>query len=155
MTMKGKTRIWIAMVLLFISGLAIGFFGAGMLMRNNVSRFVDRGPAHMNERIVMHALRDMDLTDGERAAIDAIIGRTAPELNRISTAFGDSLKSVAEAQFDSIKAVLDDERAGVLEERMETIRERFRRQRDERRGHRPGGRRGRHVGPSPDPPPGG
>ena len=155
MTMKSRTRIWIGMVLLFISGLAIGFFGAGMTMRKNVRRFVDKGPAHMNERIVRRALRDMDLTDEQRATIEAIVEETTPELRRLSDSFGDSLKSIATAQFDSIKTVLDEDQVEVLEERMKRMRERFDRQRDGRRGHRPGGRRGRHDDPPPIPPPGG
>ena len=153
--MKGKTRIWIGMVLLFISGLAIGFFGAGMMMRKNVRRFVDKGPSHMNERIVRHALRGIELTGDQRAAIDGIIDETTPELRRISTAFGDALETIARDQFDRIRAVLDDQQVMVLEERMERIQARFDKQREGWRGRRPGGRRGRHDDPPPDPPPGG
>ena len=143
------------MVLLFISGLAIGFFGASMIMRNNVRRFVEKGPAHMNERIVRYALRDMDITGDQRAAIEAIVEETTPELNRISTEFGDTLETIATDQFDRIKALLDDDQVRVLEDRMQRIRERMRHRRDGRPGRRPGARRGRHQDPPPPPSPGG
>jgi hypothetical protein len=150
MAMKGKTRIWIGMVLLFISGIAIGFFGAGTLMRKNVRRFVDKGPAHMNARVVRHAIRGMELSEEQRAEIDSIVEDTTPELRRLSTSFADSLETVATGQFDRIRAVLDEEQVKVLEERMQRFRDRFRRQRGERHGRRPGGRR--H---NDDPTPGG
>jgi Spy/CpxP family protein refolding chaperone len=150
MVMKGKTRIWIGMALIFISGIAIGFFGAGAMMRKNVRRFMQKGPAHMNARVVRHAIRGMELTDAQRAEIDSIMTETTPELRRLSTSFADSLETVATGQFDRIKAVLDEEQVKVLEERIQRFRDRFRRHREGRHDRRPGGRR-RHD----DPPPGG
>ena len=136
--MKGKTRIWIGMALLFISGIAIGFFGSGLVMRKHVQEFVRRGPAHMHARVVRHAIRNMDLTDEQRAKIEAIVEETSPEMRQLSTEFGDSLETLAAAQFDSIKAVFDEEQARVLEQRMEAIRKRIGKRRSGKRGHRPG-----------------
>ncbi len=138
MTMKGNTKIWIGMVLLFLSGIAVGFFGSGMIIRKHVREFVERGPAHMNARVVHHALRGMDLTDDQRIEVDRIIEETMPEMNRLSSEFGDSLETVATRQFDSIKALFDEEQVKVLEERMEKIREMMKKRRSGRRGHGPG-----------------
>jgi len=142
MTMQGKTRIWIGMVLLFLSGLAIGFFGSGMIIRKHVREFVERGPAHMNARVVHHALRGMELTDEQRSAVDGIIEETMPEMNRLSSEFGDSIETAAGRQFDSIKALLDEQQVKVLEERMEEIRAMMKKRRSGRRGRGPG--RGSH-----------
>jgi hypothetical protein len=139
--MKGKTRIWIGMVLLFISGVAVGFVGSGLVLRKQVREFVERGPAHMNARIVNRALRDMDLTDEQRSEIDRIVEETSPEMRRFTIEFGDSIESMATAQFESIKAVLDEEQGRILDRRIEEIRERMKR-RMGRPGHRPG--RGDH-----------
>ncbi len=136
--MKGRTRIWIGMVLLFLSGIAVGFFGSGMIIRKHVREFVERGPAHMNARVVHHALRGMDLTDEQRTSVDDIIEKTMPEMDRLSSEFGDSIETVAARQFDSIKALLDKEQVKVLEERMEEIREAMKKRRSGRRGHGPG-----------------
>ncbi len=136
--MQGKTRIWIGMVLLFLSGIAVGFFGSGLIIRKHVREFVERGPAHMNARVVHHALRGMDLTDDQWTQVDRIIDETMPEMNRLSSEFGDSLETVATRQFDSIKALLDEDQVKVLEKRMEEIRERMKKRRSGRRGRGPG-----------------
>lgn len=138
--MKGKTRIWIGMVLLFISGIAVGFFGSGLVIKKHVREFVQKGPAHMNARVVGRAIRGMDLTDEQRAEIEAIVENTTPEMRRLSTEFGDSLETLATTQFESIKALLDEEQGKVLEQRMEEIRKRMGKRRGGRRGHRPGRR---------------
>ena len=136
--MQGKTRIWIGMVLLFLSGIAVGFFGSGLIIRKHVREFVERGPAHMNARVVHHALRGMDLTDEQRTEVDIIIEETMPEMDRLSSEFGDSIETAAARQFDSIKALLDNEQVKVLEERMEGIREMMNKRRSGRRGRGPG-----------------
>ena len=146
MTMQGKTRIWIGMVLLFLSGIAVGFFGSGMIIRKHVREFVERGPAHMNARVVHHALRGMELTDEQRISVDIIIDETMPVMNRLSSEFGDSISAVAARQFDSIKVLLDEEQGKVLEKRMEKIREMMGKRRSGRRGHGPG-RGSRHEDP--------
>ena len=138
MTMQGKTRIWIGMVLLFISGIAVGFFGSGIIIKKHVREFVERGPAHMNARVVHHALRGMELTDEQRIAVDDIIEETMPEMNRLSSEFGDSIETLASKQFDNIKILLDEEQVKVLEERMEEIRETMKKRRSGRRGRGPG-----------------
>jgi len=143
--MKGKTRIWIGMVLLFLSGIAVGFFGSGMIIRKHVREFVERGPAHMNARVV---LRGMELTDEQRTSVDDIIEETMPKMNRLSSEFGDSIETVAARQFDSIKALLDKEQVKVLEERMEEIRETMKKRRSGRRGYGPG-RGSRHEDHDP------
>ncbi len=149
MTMQGKTRIWIGMILLFISGIAVGFFGSGMIIRKHVREFVERGPAHMNARVVHHALRGMDLTNEQRAAVDDIIEETMPELTRLSSEFGDSIETAATRQFDSIKALLNEEQVKVLEDRIEEIREMMKKRRSGRRGRGPG-RGTRHEDPGSD-----
>ncbi|MCK4550279.1 MAG: hypothetical protein KAU49_08905 [Candidatus Krumholzibacteria bacterium] len=147
--MQGKTRIWIGMILLFISGIAVGFFGSGMIIRKHVREFVERGPAHMNARVVHHALRGMDLTDEQRTAVDDIIEETMPELTRLSSEFGDSIETAATRQFDSIKALLNEEQVKVLEDRIEEIREMMKKRRSGRRGRGPG-RGTRHEDPGSD-----
>jgi hypothetical protein len=141
MTMKGKTRIWIGMALLFISGIAVGFFGSGLIIKRHVREFVDRGPAFVNARIVDRLLEDMDITDDQRTEIDSIVERTTPRMKRLATEFGDSMEALVTSQLDSIKTVLGDEKAAVFEKRIEENRERTRRGRGgPRRGHRPDGR---------------
>ena len=138
--MKGKTRIWIGMILLFISGVAVGFFGSGLVIRKHVREFVRKGPAHMNARVVGHAIQGMELTDEQRAKIETIVADATPEMKRLSTEFGDSLETLATAQFDSIKALLDEEQVKVLDQRMEEIRERMGKRRSGRHGRMPGRR---------------
>jgi hypothetical protein len=147
--MTGKTRIWIGMILLFISGVAVGFFGSGLVIRRHVREFVERGPVHMNARIVGRALEGMDLSDEQRSEIDSIIGETSPVLRRLSIEFGDSLETVATEQFDKIKAVLDEDQVKILEDRIQKIRARFRR---DRRGHPRGRRPGVREHPQDDKP---
>jgi hypothetical protein len=135
--MKGKTRIWIGMVLLFASGIAVGFAGSGLILRRQVREFVARGPEHMNTRIVAHAIRGMELSEDQRAAIDSIVEETTPEMRKLSVEFGDTMETLATRQFDRIKEVLDEEQGEILEKRMERFRKRIERGRGGPRRPRP------------------
>lgn len=137
--MKGKTRIWIAMALLFASGVAVGFFGSGLLLRHRVSEFVGRGPSGMHARVVHRVMRDLDLTPGQRDEIDRILDETEPILREHAERFGDTMERTLDEQHDRIKAVLDEGQREIFDRRMEELQRRFEQMRDRRRpprGHR-------------------
>jgi len=143
--MKGKTRIWTGMALLFIGGMAVGFFGASYLIRKQVREFVVRGPGGMSSRVADHALEDIDLSEEQRNRIDEIMADVRPRMRELSDRFGESVRDLTEEQFERIRAVLDEEqvtafdsRIDEMERRMDMIRDR----RGRRLGRPPHGRRG-------------
>jgi hypothetical protein len=145
--MKSKTRIWTGMIIIFLSGIAVGFAGSGFILKRHVREFVARGPAHMNSRIVGHALRGMELSEDQRAEIDGIVRETTPEMRKLSEEFGDTLETLASDQFERIKSVLSEDQGRILEKRMEHIRSRVERARSGPRRRRPRimeDRRGEH-----------
>jgi len=145
--MQGKTRIWIAMVLLFVSGIAVGFFGSNLLLRRQVNEFVGRGPSGMHTRVVQRALRDLELTPEQRREIDLIIEETEPKLHLLGDELHRTMDSTLNEQHERIKAVLTDEQRADFERRLEEMRRRFEDMRDRRR-HRGSGRPGNP--PPPD-----
>lgn len=140
--MEGKTRIWLAMALLFVSGVAVGFFGSGLLLRHRINEFVGRGPSAMHSRLVHRALHGLDLTAEQRAEIDRILGESEPMLRDHAEQFRSTMDDALVEQHDRIKAVLTDEQRIEFERRLEEARRRFEDMRDRRRPHREDRREG-------------
>ncbi|MDD3643103.1 MAG: hypothetical protein PHQ19_06550 [Candidatus Krumholzibacteria bacterium] len=136
--MQGKKRIWIAMSLLFVSGVAVGFFGTGLVLRRQVNEFVGRSPAGMHSRVVHRALKDLDLTADQRRDIDLIIEETDPKLRRLAEGMRETMDSTLAEQHDRIKTILTGEQRAEFERRLEEMRRRFEQMRDRRppHGHR-------------------
>lgn len=140
--MRGKARIWIAMALLFASGAAVGFFGSGLLLRQRVNAFVGRGPSGMHERIVGRALRDIELSPGQRREIDLILDETGPKLRALGEECRAAMDRTLEEQYERINAVLTDEQRPEFERRLDEMRRRREEMRERRRPHRQGHRGG-------------
>lgn len=149
--MQGKTRITIGMVLLFLSGIAVGFFGSGLVLRQQVQKFVGRGPAAMPGRLVQQALRDIDLSPEQREQVEAILAETEPELRRIAFEYGTMMRQAADEQFERIRTVLRDDQLGEFEQSLVEIRRRFEKMRGGHHRRRPGPPRGAHPGQDPGP----
>jgi len=146
--MQGKTRMWIAMVLLFASGVAVGFFGSGLLLRQRINEFVGRGPSGMHTRVVQRALRDLDLSLDQRRQIDMILDETEPRMRMLGDEFRTEIDRALDEQHERIKAVLTEQQRADFERRLEEMRQRFERMRE--RDHR--SRRGPERRGDPPPP---
>jgi hypothetical protein len=132
--------MWISILLLFFSGVAVGAAGTGYYIRNHIIRkFVRGGPANPSKRIIYRLTRDMDLTDSQRGRIDKIIEKMSPEFEVIAENFSESIKEIADREIGMIKEVLTEEQRPVFDKRFEEFKKRM----DERiPGHKPGwGRR--------------
>lgn len=141
-------KVWSGLAMIFISGVVLGAIVSSIIIRHNVRGFIGRGPQGAQVRIVMETIRGMELDDRQREEIDRIMEKYRPDMQEISSEFGDRMEEVSEKQFADIKSVLSDEQKDIFEERAQQLRERFK---NLRHGRRDGRRRDREIIPPPPP----
>ena len=71
--MQTKTKMWIALTIVFLSGIVIGFFGGQVYVRRHVLAMLRRGPAGLRESIVMRVAQRLHPREEQMVAIEAAI----------------------------------------------------------------------------------
>lgn len=78
-----KTKFWIALLLLFASGLALGFFGGRAWEQGRFRAILRAGPPRIEDWVMGKLDERLELSDAQRPAIQEIVQRTAAEIHRI------------------------------------------------------------------------
>ena len=120
----GKLKLWLGVILLFVSGLVIGSLITGHYFRAHFIRFAHGGPGKVNEHIVARLTRELRLSDEQREQIEQIRLEADARLREIDDQFRPQIESVIDQQHDDIMAVLDEDQKRTLNERFEEMRER-------------------------------
>ncbi|MBN1165096.1 MAG: hypothetical protein JXB45_10995 [Candidatus Krumholzibacteriota bacterium] len=149
--MKRK-KLWLGLFLIFISGMIIGIAGSSILVRRHLKDFVRGGPPRLNRMIILEVTRDLELSEPQSREIERIMEESRPLMDKLVSAFGDSMRTLTTAQIDSIKKVLTEEQRKDVDKKLEEVQQRLSRLKDRhpgkrepdwRRGHHPGGRKDR------------
>jgi len=129
-----RTKVWLGLFLIFFSGLAIGVAGSSFLMKEHLKGFARGGPGRMNRFFITKVTRDLDLTEKQRDKIHQIIEQDRDRVRSLSSAFGDSMKTITERQLDQIKVHLDPAQREQVDENVKRFHERL----DHLKRERPG-----------------
>ncbi|HOW98064.1 MAG TPA: hypothetical protein P5567_05170 [Kiritimatiellia bacterium] len=78
-----KTKFWIALLLLFASGLALGFFGGRAWEQARFHAILRAGPPRIEDWVMNKLEEQLKLTDEQLPVIREIVQRTAAEIHRI------------------------------------------------------------------------
>ena len=99
MTSALKWKIAFVLLVVFVAGVACGFFGS---MHHARKIFVERRSSHMGERMREHLRRELDLTPEQAAKIDPILDQTSQRLDAIRD---QTSKRVSETMNDSHRQI--------------------------------------------------
>jgi len=81
--MQTRTKMWIALTIVFVSGIVIGFFGGQMYVRWHVLAMLHRGPAGLRESIVLRVTHRLHSRGDQMATIEEAIQRATQDVDQL------------------------------------------------------------------------
>lgn len=141
-------KAWLLIAVIFATGALAGAFGMRAYLARNLPQMLASSRQSMDERIMEHLDREVQLNAAQKAAILPIV--------RQAVARGEKVHEAVRGNFDGIMQEMDDRIAGELDagQRVKFAKFRARMEQLRREGPRPGGPPP-GFGPGPGgPPPG-
>ena len=75
--------MWIALTIVFVSGIVIGFFGGQVYVRWHVLTLLRRGPAGLQESIVKRVAQRLRVRQDQLAAIEEAVQRATQDVDQL------------------------------------------------------------------------
>jgi Spy/CpxP family protein refolding chaperone len=137
-----KWKIWVALLVLFVSGVLIGSVGTRMYVRHKLSGIFSRERPPIQNMFVRRLTREIDLTREQRQEIEQVASRAAEKFHELRSEH----RSQAEALFDQSASEIKKHLSPEQQEQFDELRKRM-------RARHKRGRRGPPHGGHPPPPP--
>ena len=141
-----KWKIWVALLVLFVSGVLIGSVGTRMYVRHKLTGIFARERPAVRNLFVRRLTRELDLTREQREEIEQIASRAAEKFHELHREH----RSQAEDLFDQSASEIKKHLSPAQQEQFDELRKRMK-ERHKRRRHGPP--HGGHPPPPPPPPP--
>lgn len=138
-----KWKIWVALLMLFVSGVLIGSVGTRMYVRHKLSGIFSRERPAVRNLFVRRLTRELHLTREQRKEIEEIANRAAEKFYKLHTQH----RSEVEIIFDQSASTMKEHLSPAQQEQFNELRKRMK-ARHERRRRDPA-----LVGHPPPPPP--
>ena len=138
-----KWKIWVALLVLFVSGVLIGSVGTRMYVRHKISGIFSRERPAVRNLFVRRLTRELDLTREQREEIEEIASRAAEKFHNIHTQHRSEVEVIIDQSASEMKKHL----SPAQQEQFDELRKRMKARR-KRRKHGP------PLGGHPPPPPG-
>jgi uncharacterized protein YukE len=98
-----RTATWLIVLLVFLAGVLAGVVGSLQYTHYRFSHFVRKGhPAH-SEILLKEMSKELDLTDGQRSEIQAILREMDDRIDRLRETFDPQIRAVFDDGFLRIR----------------------------------------------------
>jgi hypothetical protein len=150
-----KWKIWVGLLVLFVSGVLIGTVGTRMYVRHKISHMYTKERPVIRDVFFRRLTRQLDLSEEQRQEIERIASSAAEEFHALRRQHRDEAEAILDEAVKEMRKYLSPEQ----QEQLERIRKRMKTWR-KRRKHpppppvhpSPPDMRG-HLQPPPRPPP--
>lgn len=150
-----KWKIWVGLLVLFLSGVLIGSVGTRMYVRHKISGMFAKERPVIRDLFFRRLTRELDLSKEQRREIEQIANRASEKFHTLRGQHRGEAEAILDQAVSEMRKYLSPEQ----QEQLERIRERMKTWRKQRR-HRPHppehppppGMKG-HLPPPPRPPP--
>jgi hypothetical protein len=148
-----KWKIWVGLLVLFVSGLLIGSVGTRMYVRHQISGIFARERPAIRNLFLRRLTRELDLTNDQRQEIEKIANSTAEKFYELHSKH----RSEVEALLDQSAVEIKKHLSPAQQEQFDEFRKKMKARHKRRMGRRHG--RDHHPppphmpGPPPPPPP--
>ena len=115
-----KWKIWVALLVLFVSGVLIGSVSTRMYVRHKLSGIFSRERPAVRNLFVRRLTRELDLTREQRQEIGQIATRAAEKFHELHSEH----RSQAEALFDQSASEMKKLLSPAQQEQFEELRKR-------------------------------
>jgi len=150
-----KWKIWVGLLVLFLSGVLIGSLGTRMYVRHKISGMFAKERPVIRDLFFHRLTRELDLSKEQMQEIEQIASRAAEEFHALRREHRGEAEAILDQAVSEMRKYLSPEQ----QEQLERIRERMKTWRKRGRHHPsppdhppPPGMRG-HLPPPPRPPP--
>jgi len=137
-----KWKIWLGLVILFLSGVLVGGFGTRLYVRHRIANVLTGDRPMFRNLFLRHITRELDLTPEQQEQIERIAEGTAEDLHLLHRQHRSAVEAIFDQAVSDMKVYLSPDQQKQLDavrEKMKAFRRRHR--------HRPP-----HHGPPPPPP---
>jgi uncharacterized protein YneF (UPF0154 family) len=80
--MRTASKMWMAIAVVFLSGIVVGFFGGQMYLHWRVEKMIRRGPVALQEYMLRRMTLYLRPSAGQVQALNDVLGRVAQEVNQ-------------------------------------------------------------------------
>jgi hypothetical protein len=150
-----KWKIWVGLLVLFLSGVLIGTVGTRMYVRHKISRMYTKERPVIRDLFFRRLTRQLDLSEEQRQEIERIASHAAEEFHTLRRQHRGEAEAILDEAVSEMRQYLSPEQ----QEQMERIRKRMKTWRKRRRhppphpDHPPPPDMRGHLPPPPRPPP--
>ncbi len=137
-----KWKIWVGLLVLFVSGVLIGSISTRMYVRHQISGVFSRERPAVRNLFMRRLTRELDLTNEQRQVVEQIASRTAEEFHEYHTRHRGEVEEIFDRSAAEIKKHLSPAQQEQFDELRKKMKDRHKKWRHGR--HRRG----------PPPPPG-
>lgn len=130
-----KWKIWVALLVLFVSGLLIGSVGTRMYVRHKISSIYSRERPAVRNLFVRRLTRELDLTREQREKIEEIASRAAEKFHNLHTQHRSEVEVIIDQSASEMKKHL----SPAQQEQFDELRKRMKAQHKRRRHGPPQG----------------
>ena len=114
--MRAKMKICIAMVIVFLSGAVIGFFGGQVYVQWRVEAMRQRGPEVLQQFLRGQFKKRLHLREDQMPAIEEAIRRTVQDIDELRRQQGATIWARMEEALSEIRPALTPEQQQVLDQ---------------------------------------
>lgn len=151
-----RWKIWVGLVVLFLSGVLIGSVGTRMYVQQQISGILARERPAVRDLFLRRFTQSLDLSEEQRQEVEQIASLAAEKVQKLHWQHRREVQALFDQAFSDMKEHLSPAQQAELDE----IRERMKSRQERRRhgpphmGHPPPpGMRGTLPPPPPPPPP--
>ncbi len=124
-----KWKIWVALLVLFVSGVLIGSVGTRMYVRHKLSGIFSRERPAVRNLFVRRLTRELDLTREQRKEIEEIANHAAEEFHKVHAQH----RSEVEIIFDQSASEMKEHLSPAQQEQFDELRKRMKARHERRR----------------------
>ena len=143
-----RTKLWLAVMVVFLSGLIIGGLGGMTLAKYHIKQMIRQGPKEMHHMVLRYLNRELDLSEEQKRAVKKVMAGVQKSAVELQKQYRPQMKKMMDTALDEIRPLLTPEQQTKLDRiKAEGLMPKHREDRPRKRfGNRPPGRK-------PGPPP--
>ena len=124
-----RWRLWVGLVMLFVSGVLIGFWGGGYAQKKVVVQRLEAPPGERGKLIMRRLTRWLDLSEEQQREIGRIVSQTQDELHTEWAQHLPRVRQIREQSADDIRKLLTPAQQEKYDRYLEKQKERYRKKR--------------------------
>ena len=115
MNMRTKTKTWVALLIVFLSGAVIGFFSGQIYLDWRVRAIRRAGPEALQRFLMMRLKSDLRLRADQIPAVEEVINRTVQDMDVMRRRHGAEIQERMERALSDLRPELDSKQQTTLD----------------------------------------